>query len=186
MTFEQKSSRTEPLMTPERFEEGITLEQFEELVSRDDDRWQDARTQNLEFDSEIPRKAMSASGNSGSPVAVIAEPWCPYCVEGIALLDNINRQSQKARGADVFDVRIFRRDENRELMDQYRSGDKRRIPVIIFMDQDYRELGHWIGMPDTAEDLLAERKKEAHREILDGYAEDYRADAVREMMALLE
>jgi thiol-disulfide isomerase/thioredoxin len=85
-------------------------------------------------------------------VLVISEQWCGDCKREIPLL---------ARIADVADwhLRIFGRDANPDLMDNYTTEGKRKIPVIVFFDEDFGELGRFVECaPDgkTTIDVLRE------------------------------
>ena len=43
-------------------------------------------------------------------------------------------------------------------MDQYlKDGQFRSIPVFVFLDDDFRELGAWIERPDSVTSLRAEK-----------------------------
>ena len=60
--------------------------------------------------------------------------------------------------SDTLNVRIFLRDQNEDLMNQYlKEGQFKSIPVVVFFDQQMRELGHFIERPaaQTAESAAA-------------------------------
>jgi thiol-disulfide isomerase/thioredoxin len=85
-------------------------------------------------------------------VLIISEPWCGDCKREIPLL---------ARIADMagWQLRIFGRDTNPDLMDRYTTEGKRKIPVIVFFDEGFRELGRFVeSAPDgkTTIDVLKE------------------------------
>jgi len=85
-------------------------------------------------------------------VLVISESWCGDCKREIPLL---------ARIADMADwqLRIFGRDANPDLMDRYATEGNRKIPLIVFFNEEFRELGRFVECaPDgkTTIDVLKE------------------------------
>ena len=73
-------------------------------------------------------------------VLVISEPWCSDCKREIPLIIYI---ADKAG----WEMRIFGRDANPDLMDQYTTNGKRKIPVIVLFDENFKEIGRFIEKP---------------------------------------
>src|SRR5262245_33498682 len=48
------------------------------------------------------------------------------------------------------DLRVFFRDQHLDLTDLYLNNGYRSIPVIVFFDQDWNEIGRWIERPHAA------------------------------------
>jgi hypothetical protein len=48
------------------------------------------------------------------------------------------------------ELRVFFRDQNLDLTDLYLNNGYRSIPVMVFFDQDWNEVGRWIERPHTA------------------------------------
>ena len=72
-------------------------------------------------------------------VLVIGEDWCGDVVAGLPVLNKL------AEAVGTLDVRIFLRDQNEDLMNQYlNQGLHKYITVVVFFDQKMRELGHFI------------------------------------------
>ena len=72
---------------------------------------------------------------------VIAEDWCGDASSTIPIV---------ARFADAvpgMELRLLRRDEHPELMDRYLTNGARSIPIVIVLDESFRELGHWGPRP---------------------------------------
>jgi len=58
-------------------------------------------------------------------------------------------------------VRVFLRDQNDDIMQRYlNKGQFKSIPVFVFFDEDFRELGHWIERPASVTEIRAKRRKE--------------------------
>lgn len=73
-------------------------------------------------------------------VLALVEDWCPDCHQAVPVL---------ARAAGKR-ARFFFRDENPDLREVYRLGEKRIVPTLVFLDQDFQELAHWHGPPEEA------------------------------------
>jgi len=141
------------------------------------------------------RSLLTKVGEKGIKVIAISESWCGDCVENLPIL---------AKLADlypVFDLRIFPRDENLDIMDRYLTGGKRTIPVFVFFDRGGQEIGRFIERPKKAHaflesekaklrDLPEEEKKRAlceiRTELRKLYREGFRHETVKEIRQVLE
>ena len=45
------------------------------------------------------------------------------------------------------ELRMLRRDQHPEVMDRYLTNGSRSIPIVIVLDEEFRELGHWGPRP---------------------------------------
>src|SRR5207249_364468 len=80
---------------------------------------------------------------------------CGDVIANLPVLGRITRESGK------LDVRIFLRDQNDDIMQRYlNQGKYKSIPVFVFFDQDFKELGHWIERPASVTELRAKRRRE--------------------------
>jgi hypothetical protein len=90
-------------------------------------------------------------------VLVLAEDWCGDVIANLPILGRLAADSGK------LDLRIFLRDQNPDLMDQYLNrGVYRSIPVFAFFDQDFNEVGRFIERPDSVTELRAARRREIY------------------------
>jgi Thioredoxin len=127
------------VITKERFAEGLTLEQYLGRMRMNRDRFQQA----LETATVGPEQA-SVLDRLGRPtrLLVITEDWCGTSlayVPGVAKL---------VTGRPEIEMRIFLRDENPDVMDQFlKRGLYRSIPVFAFFDDDMNELARFIEQP---------------------------------------
>ena len=80
-------------------------------------------------------------------VLALVEDWCPDCHQAIPVL-------AKAAGERA---RFFFRDENPDLREAYRLGEKRIVPTLVFLDQDFGELARWHGPPEEAKAFFQAR-----------------------------
>jgi hypothetical protein len=90
-------------------------------------------------------------------VLVLSEDWCGDCTDNLPILNRIAAESGK------LEVRIVSRDENPDLMDSHLNrGEFRSIPVMIFLDGEMNEIGHFIERPDSVTELRARKRQELY------------------------
>lgn len=78
-------------------------------------------------------------------VLVITEDWCGDALANVPVLAKLAQESGK------LNLRLFLRDQNLDLADQYlKEGKYRSVPVFVFFDDQMRELGHFIERPARA------------------------------------
>ena len=114
---------------------------------------------------------------------VIAEDWCGDAVNTIPIL---------ARLADTtpgLELRVIERDRHPDVMDQYLTNGSRSIPVVIVLDDEFRELGHWGPRPTELQAwVMANRattpKSELYPKVRTWYARDRGETTVREVLGI--
>jgi len=170
-----------------RFDKGLTYDAYKEQMTRNRDRLE----QN-EHSVELSKQDLAAFRELPRPVnvVVLAEDWCGDVIANLPVLARLATDSGK------LDVRIFLRDQNDDIMQRYlNKGQFKSIPVFVFFDQDFRELGHWIERPASVTEVRAKRRKEifaAHPEFgspdapVDQLAEDVRVRLQAELAKMRE
>jgi len=132
-------------ITRERFEQGMSYAAYKEQMTRNRDRFEE-NERTLELNPEDV--AFFAGLPRPLNVLVLAEDWCGDVIANLPVLGRLAAESGK------LNLSIFLRDQNTDIMDQYlKDGQHRSIPVFVFFDQDFRELGHWIERPDRISEL---------------------------------
>jgi hypothetical protein len=112
---------------------------------------------------------------------VIAEDWCGDASSTIPAV---------ARFADAvpgMELRVLRRDEHPEVMDRYLTNGSRSIPIIVVLDEGYRELGHWGPRPAALQTWVLENrpllpKAELYPQVRRWYARDRGETTLREVL----
>ena len=112
---------------------------------------------------------------------VIAEDWCGDAVNTVPILA---RLAEATRGLEL---RIIKRDSNPEVMDRYLTNGSRSIPIVIALDEDFQEVGHWGPRPTELQAwVMANRtalpKAELYPKVRTWYARDRGATTVREVL----
>jgi thiol-disulfide isomerase/thioredoxin len=127
-------------VTKERFEQGLTYQQYLDQITQNKERF----LANYE-NAKISPEAIEHFKNQPEPLNVLAigEDWCGDVVAGFPVLAKLADQV----GGKI-NLRVFLRDQNEDLINQYlNQGKYKSIPVIVFFDQNMRELGHFIERP---------------------------------------
>jgi hypothetical protein len=135
-----------------RWDKGITYDEFKAAMTRNQERFAENEGR-VALDPETVRTFKSLP--KPIRVLVLAEDWCGDVVANLPILGRL------AKEVPTLDVRIFYRDQNLDLMERWlNQGKYQSIPVFVFFDENFRELGHWIERPASVTDRrAAERKK---------------------------
>lgn len=123
-------------------------------------------------------------------ILVLTESWCG---DSIAVLPVVQKWSENR---STVDLRILRRDENLDIMDQYLTRGGRAIPKFIFMDKAFREIANWGPRPQPAQNIFELHrpklltgeidKATVHQKIRRFYAKDRGCTIIAELKELLE
>jgi hypothetical protein len=112
-------------------------------------------------------------------VLVIAEPWSGD------VLYNLPPLLRLAEAAG-WEVRVFRRDRYPDLITPYRKdGIYRSIPVFVFYDGDFQEIGHWIERPASATQTIDDESLQLRRRLREEHKGAWRQETIREVISLL-
>ncbi|MDQ3704652.1 MAG: thioredoxin family protein [Chloroflexota bacterium] len=136
----------------DRFSEGLTVEEYVPGMRKNRALFEQ-NYDNVALRDEDVR--FLAEGTKVSKVLVLAEDWCGDAIRYVPVV---------ARLADEipsWELRIFYRDENPDLAENWKKhGLFRAIPVIVFFDEQFNELAHFIEKPSPvyhAEDDARDR-----------------------------
>ncbi len=170
-----------------RWDTGISYEAFKAAMTRNQERFAENEGR-VVLDAETVRTFRSLPQRLR--VLVLAEDWCGDVIANLPILGRL------AKEVLTLDVRVFYRDQNLDLMERWlNQGKYQSIPVFVFLDQDFRELGHWIERPSSVTERRAEERKKifgAHPEFgspdapVDQLPEDVRARLQAELHKMRE
>jgi len=124
------------MVTAERFAQGLPIPEYVAQMQTN----QDAFTRLL---AEAPvrpedREALRALGRK-IKILVITEDWCPDSLRTIPAVARL------VDGLPEVEMRVFLRDDNPDVMDQYlKRGQFRAIPVFAVFDEEMNEVGRMI------------------------------------------
>jgi hypothetical protein len=138
----------------ERFNQGLTYDQYKAQMTRNKERFE-ANEKNFQPAAD-DLKAFQALPEKLN-VLVLAEDWCGDVIANLPVLGRLASDSGK------LDVRVFLRDQNVDIMDQYLNrGQFRSIPVFVFFDSKFNELGRFIERPESVTELRAKKRLEIY------------------------
>jgi hypothetical protein len=126
-----------------RFSKGMTWKEYMAQMGDTQARTQDNYSKATLTDEE--RKFFSGVTDV-KYILMLAENWC----------GDVHRNSPfVARIAETIpgcELRVFFRDQNLDLTDCFLNNGFRSIPVVVFFDKDWNEIGRWIerSHPATA------------------------------------
>ena len=114
---------------------------------------------------------------------VIAEDWCGDASNTVPV---VARLADRLPGLEL---RIVLRDQNPELMNQYLTNGSRSIPIVIVLDEEFNEIGHWGPRPAELQAwVMANRptipKAELYPQVRRWYARDHGETTLREVLGV--
>jgi thioredoxin-like negative regulator of GroEL len=134
----------------------------------------------------LPEWALArATALSGRPrLLAIVEDWCGDGSSTVPVLAKLADASEKLA------LRVIRRDENLDVMSRYLTDGTRSIPIVIVLDEAFRELGHWGPRPHELQQWVTDHKatmpkEERYRYVRGWYARDRGETMLREVLALV-
>ncbi len=139
-------------VTRERFEQGMTYDQYKAQMTRSADRFEDNEKNFKPTPEQLaPTRALPKPLN----VLLIAEDWCGDVIANAPIVGKLAKETGK------LNIRVFLRDQNLDLTDQFlKEGKYRSIPMVVFFDDDFNEIGRFIERPDSVTELRARKRLE--------------------------
>lgn len=83
---------------------------------------------------------------------LITEPWCGDAAQIVPAIAEI------AALSDLIELEVVLRDENEELMGRYLTNGGKAIPIVVFIDENGNEIGHWGPRPQEAQKMVTNYK----------------------------
>lgn len=116
---------------------------------------------------------------------VLAADWCGDAANTVPVL---------ARLADLIsgmEIRILERDRYPDVMNRYLTNGTRSIPMVIALDPEFRELGHWGPRPAVLQEWMLAHKKtmptpQRYTYARGWYARDKGESTLRELLAAIQ
>lgn len=139
-------------VTRERFESGMTYDAYKASMKQNRERLEanerglKLTAADLEAFKRLPRPLN---------VLVLAEDWCGDVIANLPILGRIAAES------GTLNLRVFPRDQHPDVMDQYLlDGKYKSIPVFVFFDDDFREIGRFVERPASVTKARVEKRRE--------------------------
>lgn len=170
------------MITADRYAAAQSFADFLGTVDKNADLWR-AVAARARVPDDIVRHVTSLGGRWH--LLVLSEDWCGDAVNTVPVVAKL------AELAPNLDLRILARDRNPDVMDAHLTGTSRSIPVVIVLDDEFREHGWWGPRPAELQRWVlgpgqALEKSERYRETRRWYARDGGATTLAEIVALLD
>ena len=166
----------------EYFDIGLTVDAYTQLLN-EDQRDLHALYERRAVIDEAAVEAVRAAGSHS--ILVVTEPWCG---DSLAIFPVVAKLFTEA-GCEI---RIIRRDEHTDLIDQYLTNGGRAIPIVIALDEEFDERFHWGPRPEQAQSIVTDHKAaiaageidkaELHKKVRAFYARDHGEAIVSELV----
>ena len=166
------------MVTKEQFKQGMTLDQYLAQMGTNKDKFVEF-LQTIKITPE-DKQALDKYGKKLN-VLVITEDWCGDALYNVPVL------AKMVEGNPNIEMRIFLRDKNKELMDQYlNQGMYRSIPVFAFFDENMKEVARFIERPPAQTEEIEKKMLETLRALRAERYMDWRGGVVKEIRSLLK
>jgi Thioredoxin len=166
------------MVTKEQFKQGMTLDQYLAQMGTNKDKFVEF-LQTIKVSPE-DKQALDKYGKKLN-VLVITEDWCGDALYNVPVL------AKMVEGNPNIEMRIFLRDKNKELMDQYlNQGMYRSIPVFAFFDENMNEVARFIERPPAQTEEIEKKMLETRRALRGERYMDWRGGVVKEIRSLLK
>lgn len=137
------------------------------------------------FKREEEQLAQLKSRNFSGKILIISEPWCGDASATVPAL------AEFFQGFN--EVRIFFRDADPSLIDQYLTDGSRSIPKVLILNEDFSVKGVWGPRPAYGTELLKKFKadpenyprEEFYNDLQVYYAKNRGKDVISEILELL-
>lgn len=165
-----------PVMPRERFEKATTFDQYVEAMKVNKEQM----TKNVE-EIEISADDVTWWKQQGKINAfVLTYDGCGDALYNIPVLAKIAKLSGNV------DLRVVQRDENLEIMDQYKNqGLYRSVPTFIFMDENLNEIGTLKERAESMSQVMEAEQLKVRRALRDQYRDEWRKEMARELRTVV-
>jgi hypothetical protein len=135
----------ESVVTPERFKQGMTYEQYVSSIERNQKRFEENYAGTEVSASDAAKlKELMARPRGPAKILVLGEDWCPDVFRGMPVL-------KRMAEASGMEMRVFPRDQHKDIMAEFLNGGEfESIPVAVFYTKDHDYILHWIERPAKA------------------------------------
>jgi hypothetical protein len=110
---------------------------------------------------------------------VIAEDWSGDVLYNLPVLFRMATEAG-------WNVRIFKRDSHPDLILPYRKdGLYHSIPVFVFFDENFKEIGNWVERPALATKVIDEESLNLRRRLREENKVVWREETIKELLDLV-
>ena len=165
-----------PVMSRDRFEQATTFEQYVEAMKVNKEQMR-----KFTDEIEIPAEDVEWWKKQGKiNVYTLTYDGCGDALYNIPVLAKI------AKLAGNIDLRVVQRDENLDVMDQYKNqGLYRSVPTFVFMDENLNEIGNLKERAEAMTQIMEAEQLKVRRALRDQHLDAWRKEMARELRAVV-
>jgi hypothetical protein len=132
--------------------------------------------------ARVPEWARSAVASGiNRKLLVIAEDWCGDASNTVPIV------AKFVDAVPGLELRVIQRDTYPEVMDQYLTNGSRSIPIVIALDENFEEVGHWGPRPSELQSWVMANKNtmpktELYPQVRKWYARDRGETTLKEVL----
>jgi Thioredoxin len=165
------------MVTKQRFAQGMTFQQYLDQMTTNKDKF----LEGMAAVHLTPQdRAVFAGRREPLYILVLTEDWCGDALTNFPVL------ARMIEGAANVEMRVFLRDQNPDLMDQYLNrGLHRSIPIFVFFDEGMKEIARFVERPPKVTEHMEQKQLELRRQLRAQHGEEWRRAAADEIRAVL-
>ena len=139
-------ARETSVVTPERFNEGISYADYIGQINVNKARFEEYYNNFAVTPEETSAlRALAQADGGPTKMLVLGEDWCGDVVRGLPVLARLAEAAQ-------FEMKMFPRDQHHDIMNEFlKNGEWMSIPTAVFYTKDHRYICHWIERPEVAD-----------------------------------
>jgi hypothetical protein len=141
-------------VTREEFQGAITYDQWKAGWTRNQDRF--AAQEKAYQPDPADVEALEKLPNPVNVLAIV-EDWCGDVVANVPIIERLARESGK------LNVRYAQRDSTPYIDRYLNKGQYKSIPVFVFLDENFNELGAFYERPESITKLRADKRTEVYK-----------------------
>ena len=166
------------MVSKERFKQGMTYQQYLDQMTQNRDKFLE-QLQAVHVSPED--RAVFMNRTDKLNILVLTEDWCGDALTNFPVL------AKMVDGAANVEMRVFLRDRNLDLMDQYLNrGMFKSIPVFVFFDDHMKELARFIERPPSVTEHMEQKQLELRRAMRAEKGKEWAQATVQEIKSLLK
>jgi len=166
------------MVTKQRFAQGMTFQQYLDQMTSNKDKFMEGLGSARVTPEE---RAVFTNRQEKLNVLVLTEDWCGDALTNFPVL------ARMVEGAPRVEMRVFLRDQNPDLKDQYLNrGLFRSIPVFVFFDAEMSEIARFIERPPKITEYMEQKQLELRRKLRAEHAAEWQRSAAEEIRVLLK
>lgn len=133
----------------EKYERGRTWEEWLASIKQNKERYREKFAAYPLTEEDV---TFLRSVERDVHILALGEDWCGDVMRQLPIVAKMAAQNEHLK------LRILSRDENLDVMERYLFNGAQVIPVFVFFNDRFIEVGHWQGRPAKCRELISRGK----------------------------